>query len=450
MGSCAITNATWVINPGSGAPALENISIIINEGFIAEMGPADRLDTQGYQCIDGDGLILIPGLINTHDHFLQNLTRALPAGQNKGLHEWQRAHEQIWWQATPEALASATQIAAAERLLSGCTTTVDHNYFWPNGARVDDQISAMAEMGMRFHVARGSITQAGLLGAEDDAAVLADYERIINRYHDPKPGSQLQIVLAPRSPYAVTPTLMRESAALARRHKVRLHTHLAESQDEVDWARENLGQTPLLYVESLGWLADDVWFAHMVALSSTEIVRVHRSGCGVAHCPCSNMRLGNGIAPIKAMLAAGLAVSIGLDGGASNDSGHLLNEIRQALLLQRVNQGAAALSAEQALSLATVGGAKILGRNDIGALAPGMAADIAGYRLDALEMAGGAVHDPLAALVFCPPQQADLVIVNGQPRVQNGELLGHDLGVMIDRHNRLAKTMAAKASNAKV
>jgi len=446
----AIVNASWVFSPGSGTPPLADASLIIRDGIIREIGPAAEIDTRGLECIDASGLVLIPGLINTHDHFLECLTRALPAGQDVGLMDWLHVHNPIWSRATPEALRSATQIRAAELLLSGCTTTVDHNYLWPNGCRIDDQIEAMQAMGMRFHVARGSVTigesQGGITPdsvAEDEDSVLADCERAISQYHDPGKGSFLQIILAPCSPYSVSADFMERTAALARREGVRLHTHLAEGADEQAWCLENLGQTPLGHIEDLGWLAEDAWFAHMITLSAPEVIRLGMSGAGVAHCPCSNMRLGNGIAPIQAMLARGVNIGIGVDGAASNDGGGLLAETRQAMLLQRVDQGAAAMTAEQALSMATRGGASILGRDDIGTLAPGLCADIAGFRLDALEMAGGAVHDPLAALVFCPPPRADLVIIGGEMRVQKGELIGHDIPAMVARHNTLAKALIA-------
>lgn len=444
----AIVNASWIINPGSDTPRLQDATVVIRDGFVSELGPAADIDTDGLECIDARGLVLTPGLINTHDHFLECLTRALPEGQNAGLLDWLAVHNPLWSRATPEALKSATQVRAAELLLSGCTTTVDHNYLWPNGCTLDDQVEAMQPMGMRFHVARGSTTigasEGGLTPdavAEDEAHVLADSERVIKRYHHPEPGSFLQVVLAPCSPYSVSEALMRDTAALARQHQVRLHTHLAEGHDEHAFCLENLGQTPLGHIESLGWLTEDAWFAHMITLSEPEIVRLGMSGCGVAHCPCSNMRLGNGIAPIRAMLARGVPVGIGVDGAASNDGGHLLGETRQAMLLQRVNQGAAAMTAEQALTLATRGGAALLGREDIGEIAPGMAADIAGFRLDAIEMAGGAVHDPLAALVFCPPARADLVVIGGEPRVRDGELLDHDLGALVARHNAIARDL---------
>ncbi len=448
MKTLAIVNADWIINPGSDTPPLANGTLIISDGVIAEIGPAAELNTNGLERIDASGLVLMPGLINTHDHFLECLTRALPAGQNAGLLDWLQVHNPIWSKATPEALRSATQIRAAELMLSGCTTTVDHNYLWPNGCCVDDQVQAMQAMGMRFHVARGSVTIGQSAGgmtpdavAEDEAAVLADYERVIKRYHNASHGSFLQVILAPCSPYSVSADFMQRTAEIARRYGVRLHTHLAEGADEHAWCRDTLGETPLGYIEKLGWLAEDAWFAHMITLSEPEVVRLGVSGAGVAHCPCSNMRLGNGIAAISSMLARAVPVAIGVDGAASNDAGNLLAETRQAMLLQRVKQGAGAMTAEQALSMATRGGAKVLGRSDIGELTVGMCADIAGFRLNALEMAGGATHDPMGALVFCPPHQADLVVIGGERRVEQGKLLGHDLQAMVRHHNHLANAL---------
>ena len=435
----AITQADWIISPGTETPALQNASLIINAGRIEAIGPADAIDTADCECFDARGMVLIPGLINTHGHFLQTLTRALPAAQNSGVIDWQRHHLPLWLKATPEALQSATGIAAAELLLSGCTASMDHNYLWPNGCRVDDQVEVMQHIGMRFHVARGAVSQGE--HGEDEALIVADYERIISHYHDPSPGSMLQVILAPCSPYSVSPALMRDTAALARQHHIRLHTHLAESQHEVDWCRSNLGETPVSHVESLDWLGDDVWFAHGVHLSSSDIVRLGVNGCGITHCPCSNMRLGSGVAAVSAMRARGIPVGLGVDGAASNDSANLLAEARQALLLQRVTHGADALTAEQALSMATREGAALLGRSDIGELAPGKAADIVGYRLDRLELAGGAVHDPLGALVFCAPARADWVMVNGKTRVKDAMLVDYDLNEAIATHNALASAL---------
>ena len=424
MTKIAVLNADWVINPGSGETPQRNVSFIVNDGWIEAIGPKNELTIDDCERIDASGMVLIPGLINTHGHFLQTLTRALPAAQNLNVIEWQRLHQPLWEKITPEALQSATRIAAAELLLSGCTTSMDHNYLWPNDCRVDDQVEIMQAMGMRFHIA-----------SELD-------ERVIKQFHDPKPGSMLQVVLAPRSPYSVSAESMRETAALARQHGLRLHTHLAESQHEIDWCRENLGETPVSYVESLGWLADDVWFAHGVHLSNSDIVRLSVNGCGITHCPCSNMRLGNGIAPVQALRGRNITVGLGVDGAASNDMANLLGEARQALLLQRVANGASALTADQALSMATREGAALLGRSDIGELAPGKAADIVGYRLDRLELAGAAVHDPLGALVFCAPARADWVMVNGNTVVENAMLTEHDLAAHIAKHNALAFALA--------
>ena len=446
-----IRNADRVANP-DGGPVLAHHSIAIRDGWIVAIEPDEALRIEATETVDARGLVLIPGLINTHEHFLESLTRAMPQAQNAGLMDWLAWHDPIWAKARPEDLRVATRQAAVELMRSGCTTVFDHNYLWPNNCRVEDQIEVMAGLGMRFHVARGSVSLGQSNGgvapdavAEDEAHILADSERVIQRWHDPQPGSMQQVALAPCSPYSVSAALMRETAALARRHGVRLHTHLAESREEVAFCRSRHGHSPVLHAEALDWLGEDVWFAHLIHPSSSDLPRLAASGCGVAHCPCSNMRLGNGIAPIGDYLKHGIAVGLGVDGGASNDAAHLLAESRQAMLLQRVNAGADAMTAHQALALATVGGAQVLGRDDIGRLEVGMAADIAGFRLDPLELSGAAVHDPVGALVFCPPPRADLVVINGRPTIRGGEVLGSDLGALAAAHNQAATALVARA-----
>jgi len=449
-----IHNADWVANPDETPPAAHQ-SIAIRDGWIVALGAADELAVEARETLDARGLILIPGLINTHQHFLESLTRAMPAAQNDPLLPWLSKHYPFWAAVEPSHLAIATRQAAVELLRSGCTTVFDHNYLWPNGCQVEDQIEAMQALGLRFHVSRGSISLGQSRGGvapdqavEDEGHILRDSERVIDRWHDPSPGSRLQVALAPGSPYSVSAALMRDTAALARDKGVRLHTHLAESRDEVDFCRQQYRETPVTHVEGMGWLGPDVWFAHMIHPSSTDLQRLASHGCGISHCPCSNMRLGNGIAPVRAFLDRSMPVGIGVDGGASNDAASLLAETRQAMLLQRVTHGAEAMTAREALTLATAGGAKVLGRTDIGRLEVGMTADIAGFRLDALEMAGGAVHDPLGALVFCPPPYADLVVVDGEPRVRKGEVLGQDLGALVAAHNEAARTIVRAASQA--
>ena len=349
---------------------------------------------------------------------------------------------------TPEAIAVSTITAIAALMLSGCTTASDHTYIWPNGARLDDQIEAAQAMGFRFHAARGSMSvgesQGGLPPdrvVEDEAHILSDSRRLIEQYHDAARYSMLRVVLAPCSPFSVSKDLMRESLALARAYGVHSHTHLAETQDEHVYCVQTFGRTPVELAEDLDWVGGDVWHAHMVHPSADEVTRLGRTRTGVAHCPSSNMRLASGFAPLGQLLSAGARVGLGVDGSASNDGSHLLAEARQALLLRRVLGDPAALTATEALRLATRGGAEVLGRDDIGALAPGMAADFVGYRLDTLGFAGGAVHDPLAALVFCQPPNVDLSVINGCVRVQNGQLLGVDIPALVTRHNQIARAL---------
>ncbi|MDP9370782.1 MAG: 8-oxoguanine deaminase [Chloroflexota bacterium] len=422
--------------------------VYVEENVIRQVGPASEMPATADRVIDGRGMIVLPGLVNTHHHFFQTLTRNLPAAQEANLFEWLRVHYPIWTGLTPEAVAVATKVALAELLLSGCTTASDHTYLWPNGARLDDQIEAAREMGVRFHAARGSMSVGESNGGlppdsvvEEEAAILRDSRRVIEAYHDPDRYGMIRIVLAPCSPFSVSPDLMRESIALARSYGVHAHTHLAETTDEADYCAEAFGRTPVELAEELGWVGPDVWHAHLVHAAPGEVERLGRSRTGAAHCPTSNMRLASGIAPVRSWLGAGLRVGLGVDGSASNDGSHLLAEARQALLLQRVANGPEALSAIEALRLATRGGAEVLGRDDIGVLAPGMAADLIGYRLDTLGFAGGAVHDPLAALVFCQPPNVDLSVVNGHVLVEDGRLLGVDLSPLVERHNPVAKAL---------
>ena len=423
--------------------------LYVEDNVIRQVGPSAQLPQQADTVLDARDMVVLPGLVNTHHHFYQTLTRNLPAAQDANLFTWLRIHYPIWAGLTPEAIRVSTQVAIAELMLSGCTTSSDHTYIWPNGARIDDQIEAAREMGLRFHAARGSMSVGEAQGGlppdsvvEDEDAILRDSHRVIEQYHDPKPYAMLRIVLAPCSPFSVSPDLMRESVALARAFQVHSHTHLAETLDEAAYCAERFGRSPVELAEDLGWVGPDVWHAHMVHPSADEVTRLGQTRTGAAHCPSSNMRLASGIAPVRALRQAGARVGLGVDGSASNDGSHLLAEARQALLLQRVMGDPAALSARDALSLATRGGAAVLGREDIGQLAPGMAADFIGYWLDTLGLAGGAVHDPLAALVFCHPPQVGLSVIDGRIRVQDGHLLGVDLPPLIERHNALAVALA--------
>lgn len=449
MPSLLIQNAALIVSMDDNDTRWSDGAIYVIDNVISQIGPAQQLPQSADVTFNARGMLILPGLVNTHHHFYQTLTRNLPAAQDANLFQWLRVHYPIWAGMTPEAIAVSTKIALAELMLSGCTTSSDHTYMWPNGARLDDQIAAALEMGARFHAARGSMSVGESKGGlppdsvvEDEDAILRDSQRMIESYHDASRYAMLRIVLAPCSPFSVSPTLMRESIKLARSYGVHSHTHLAETLDEAAYCSAEFGRTPVELAEDLDWVGPDVWHAHMVHPRAEEIIRLGRTQTGVAHCPSSNMRLASGIAPIRRLWEAGARVGLGVDGSASNDSSHLLAEARQAMLLQRVTGNPAALMAKEALWLATRGGAVTLGRDDIGYLTPGMAADFIGYRLDTLDLAGGAVHDPLAALVFCHPPKVDLSVINGRVRVQDEQLVDVDLPVLIERHNRIAVALA--------
>jgi len=423
-------------------------ALFARDNAIERVGPTDELPSAADTVIDARGLIVVPGLVNTHHHFYQTLTRALPAAQDATLFDWLRAQYPIWARLTPEAIYVSAKTAIAELMLSGCTTTSDHTYIWPNGARLDDQIQAATELGFRFHAARGSMSVGESKGGlppdsvvEDEEAILRDSRRLVEVYHDPARYAMTRVVLAPCSPFSVSPDLMRQSVELARAYGVHAHTHLAETREEADYCAASFGRTPVELAEDLGWVGPDVWHAHMVHPSPDEVTRLGRTRTGVAHCPTSNMRLGSGIAPVKALRHADARVGLGVDGSASNDGSHLLAEARQALLLQRVAAGPAALTVREALWLATRGGAETLGRDDIGYLAPNMAADVVGYRTDTLGMAGAAVHDPLGALLLCQPSNVDVSVIDGRVRVRDGRLLDVDLPALIARHNGIARAL---------
>ncbi|MEG3116116.1 8-oxoguanine deaminase [Salinicola sp. 4072] len=452
MTTTLIRNAELIATFDDAERELRNASIRLEDDRIAAIGPAEALTEEragpADVVIDARGHVILPGLVNTHHHFYQTLTRNLPAGQNAELFDWLVTHYPIWARLDPESIHASSQIAAAELLLSGCTTAADHTYLWPNGASIDDQIAAVSELGLRFHASRGSMSvgesQGGLPPdsvVESEQAILDDTQRAIERYHDASERAMTRIVVAPCSPFSVSRELMVESAALARHYGVHLHTHLAETRDEEAFCRERFGCTPVEYAEQVGWVGSDVWFAHMVHPHADEITRLGGHCCGAAHCPSSNMRLGSGIAPVMAMHRAGMRVGLGVDGSASNDGSHLLAEARQAMLLGRLQGDMSEITARRMLWFATRGGASVLGRDDIGQLAVGKAADLIGFRLDSLALAGGALHDPLASLVFCQPPNVDLSIVNGVRRVEGGRLLGHDLDAMVARHNACARRL---------
>ena len=440
-------------------------SVLLKGSEIVAVGPTSDLPAellaQATQTIDARGHVVIPGLVNTHHHMYQSLTRAIPAAQNAELFGWLRTLYPIWAGLTPDMVHVSTQVAMAELLHSGCTTSSDHLYLYPNGVRLDDSIGAAQEIGMRFLASRGSMSvgeSAGGLPPDDlvehEEDILRDSRRLVETFHDTRRHAMVRVALAPCSPFSVSPELMRESALLARSFKqgVRLHTHLAENDHDVAYSLERFKLTPTQYAESLGWLGDDVWHAHCVKLDEHGIQRFAATGTGVAHCPCSNMRLASGIAPVRRMLDAGVKVGLGVDGSASNDAGHLMAEARQAMLLARVGRslepfgcdhGPASMSARDALRLGTRGGAQVLGRaDDIGQIAPGYAADLAIFDLRTLGMAGSAVHDPVASLLMCHGQTTAWTIVNGRVVADHGQLVNVDQGVLMERHNRMARQLA--------
>ena len=453
MSTLLIRNARLLVTMDAQRREIAGGGVFVRDHVIEAVGTGAELPATADEVVDAHDQIVIPGLVNTHHHMYQTLTRACV--QDNELFGWLQGLYPIWANLTPEMIGVSTQTAMAELLLSGCTTSSDHLYIYPNGVRLDDSLEAAAQIGMRFHAARGSMSvgqsQGGLPPdrvVENEPAILKDTQRLIERWHKPGRFAMQRIVVAPCSPFSVSRELMRDSALLAREHGVSLHTHLAENDNDINYTREKFNCTPAEYAESLGWVGPDVWCAHCVKLDAAGIALFARTGTGVAHCPCSNMRLASGIAPIRAMRDAGVTVGIGVDGAASNDAGHMLGEVRMAMLLQRVAHGPvngpSAMSAREALEIATLGGAKVLGRDDIGALAVGMAADIVTVAANQVGLAG-ALHDPLAALLFCHVPRVKHSIVNGRFVVRDGELATLDLPVLVERHNRLARELAEAA-----
>ncbi len=420
--------------------------LLIRDRVIEQVGPTAELPGQADRVIDARNMVVLPGLVNTHHHLYQTLTRAVPAAQNAVLFHWLKTLYPIWANLTPEAIYTSAQVGLAELMLTGCTTAADHLYLVPNGSRHDDEICAAQELGIRFHPTRGSMSLGESKGGlppdrvtQDEETILQDTRRVIESFHDPAPYSMCRVGVAPCSPFSVTPELMRESAELARAYHVRLHTHLAETQDEEVFCLEHFGKRPVEYADSLGWLGNDVWLAHSVWVNDDEIKKYAATGTGIAHCPSSNMLLASGIAPVRKMLDAAVKVGLGVDGSASNDSSHMLHEARQAMLLQRVQGNPRALTAREALEVGTLGGAAVLGRDDIGSLEPGKAADFIGININRLNYAGS--HDPAAALVFCDTPRVDLSVINGRVVVEDGNLLTVDLPVVVERQNRIAREL---------
>lgn len=452
MGTLLVKHADTIITQDDAGHFYTNGSIFIRDYVVEQVGPASALPTDADRVVDARGLIVLPGLVNTHHHFFQSLFRAVPGAQDHGLFDWLVRLFPIYGEITDEAVYVSSTTAMAEMILSGCTTSSDHLYLYPNGATLDSQIKAATAIGMRLHATRGAMSlgrsQGGLPPdhiVQPEDVILEDSQRLIDHFHDPEPFAMCRIGLAPCTPFTVTKELMRETAKMARAHReVRLHTHVAETLDEEIFCAREFNQRPVEYMEEVGWLGPDVWWAHTVHVNQDEIRQLAETGTGVAHCPSSNMRLGSGICPVREMLDAGVNVGIGVDGSASNDCGHAIGEARNAMLLQRVSKGAGAFSTTETLELATLGGARVLGRPDIGRLQPGFAADLIGINSQTLQMAGGAVHDPLAALLLCQVDRVSLSVINGRVIVEDGELLTVDLPSLIERHNVLAKEFVSR------
>ena len=470
MNTLLINNAHTIATLNDAGDEFRNASVFVRGNTIEAIGPAAQLPSTADRVIDAQHHVVIPGMVNTHHHMSQSLTRAIPGVQNAELFSWLTGLYPIWAGLQPDMIYASTQTAMAELLLSGCTTSSDHLYIYPNGVKLDDCIAAAQEIGMRFVATRGSMSVGQSKGGlppdrvvEQEDAILKDTQRLIERYHDASHGAMTQVAVAPCSPFSVSQDLMRLSAEMARHYGVRLHTHLAENDHDIAYSLEKFNRTPTQYAEDLGWLGHDVWHAHCVKLDDEGISLFAATRTGIAHCPCSNMRLASGIAPIRKMIEAGVPVGLGVDGSASNDAAHMVNEARQAMLLARLRKSLEGpqvsaegktifgcdtapmeMTARDALRLATRGGAEVLGRKDIGQLSVGYCADMALFDLRNLSFAGGAVHDAIGSLMLCASAPAAYTVVNGRVVVSEGQLASVDLGNVIERHNKFAVQLAAR------
>ena len=468
MTTLLIHNAHTIATLNDAGQELRNASILVRDNCIEAIGPTQDLPLTADRVIDAQHFVVIPGMVNTHHHMSQSLTRAIPSVQNAELFSWLTGLYPIWAGLQPDMIYASTQTAMAELLMSGCTTSSDHLYIYPNGVKLDDCIAAAREIGMRFVATRGSMSVGQSKGGlppdrvvEQEDAILKDTQRLIEKFHDASHGAMTQVAVAPCSPFSVSQDLMRLSAEMARHYGVRLHTHLAENDHDIAYSLEKFNRTPAQYAEDLGWLGHDVWHAHCVKLDDEGISLFAATRTGIAHCPCSNMRLASGIAPIRKMIEAGVPVGLGVDGSASNDAAHMVNEARQAMLLARLRKSLEGpqqnadgkiifgcdtapleMTARDALRLATRGGAEVLGRKDIGQLSVGFCADMALFDLRSLSFAGGAVHDAIGSLMLCASAPASYTIVNGRVVVSEGQLATVDLGHVIERHNKFAIQLA--------
>jgi cytosine/adenosine deaminase-related metal-dependent hydrolase len=445
MSHVLIQKADHLLRMDDAGSELAGVDIRLRDGVVAEIGHDLSLD--GAEVVNGRGCVVTPGLVNTHHHLYQTMTRAVPGGQDALLFGWLQTLYPIWARFGPEHMRISALVGLAELALSGCTLTSDHLYLFPNGSRLDDTIDAAREIGMRFTPTRGAMSIGESAGGlppdhlvEDEAAILNDCIRVVDAFHDPNPGAMVQVGIAPCSPFSVSRELMRDAAILARDKGVRLHTHLAENDEDVAYSLATFGCLPGEYARDLGWTGDDVWHAHCVKLNTDEIDLFARTGTGVAHCPCSNCRLGSGIAPVRAMRDAGVPVGLGVDGSASNDAGNLIAEARQAMLLQRVSQGADAMSAREALFIATRGGARVLGRDDVGQITVGKRADVAIWDVTGVEASGS--WDK-AALLLAGPTRVKHLFVEGRQVVRDGHIATVDMGPVLARQEALVKGLMA-------
>jgi len=444
-------SALWIKDPVAILADGADRGIVVQGGRIVELVAAGRSPaTPEVKAFDAGQHVVLPGLINTHHHFYQTLTRAVPAALDRELFPWLQALYPIWARLTPEALDVGMTLAMAELVLSGCTMTTDHHYVFPAGLEdgIDIEVAAAKRLGLRVLLTRGSMNLSQRDGGlppdsvvQDEDTILADSERVVARYHDAGEGAMIQIALAPCSPFSVTTSLMRSTADLAKRLNVRMHTHLAETEDENRFCQELYKCRPLDYLEDCGWLNDRVWLAHGIHFDADEIKRLARAGTTISHCPCSNQTLASGTCPVCAMEDAGVRVGIGVDGSASNDASNLMQEVRAAFLLQRSRYGVTKVSHLDALRWATKGSAACVGRTDIGEIVLGAMADLALFKLDELRFSGSG--DPLAALVLCGAHRADRVMIGGRWAVENGQIPGLDVGDLISRHSAAARKLQA-------
>lgn len=464
-----LKNADMLVTMDDERREIVGGGLFAEDGMIKQVGPSADLPESADEVIDASGQIVLPGFVNTHHHLNQTLTRNLPAAQNNNLFSWLQAHYRIWAKTHPEASRSSALVGLAELALSGCTTVFDHSYLFQSGNKVDYQIEAAKDLGVRFHASRGSMSLGESKGGlppddcvEEEDEILKDTVRVIDRYHDASRGGMTRIVVAPCSPFSVSEDLLKESARLARDKGVMLHTHLCETLDEERYTLERFGKRPVEWMEGLDWTGPDVWYAHAIHVDDEEIRLFANTGCGAAHCPCSNMRLASGIAPVKKYMAAGVKVGLGVDGSASNDGSNMLMEVRQAMLLARLQLGLMPpegprkhallppshplragewMTAREALELATRGGAAVLGRDDIGSLETGKCADFFTLGLNTLQFAGG-LHDPVAAVVFCCPTTAMTTVINGETIVRDGQIVTMDMDKVVAEHNRMSLEIA--------